>query len=710
MRKRFFVLSVVIAIAFPAAGLAEDDVQQSEAIAVMEEVVVTATKTEEKRKDIPNAIVVKDALDIDESPVRSVGELLAGEPGLDWRTQGNFGGAIEEIHIRGMSSTGTQVLVNGTVLNSPSLGTADVGRIPLNNIERVEVVKGSGSLLYGSGAMGGTVNIITKRPGSDGITAKASAGYGTQDTYLLSVEQGMFVWDSLGYYLTANRKETEGFRDNSDLRHNDVSLKVVYEKEDLLDISLYGDYIDREFGIPGIKPPEGTTVYIDSNTGEMVYNSQAASLLDHGTDEDAHLVLQLKSKPLPWLGMNIKGDYTTLGNFHSMRFLIPPFPPAVEATLPGSKSWTDNKVLGTEGHIILKKEDTANLLIGGDYKDFDWENEIVDLDATGSELSATRSVATADLHSNGVFVEGQYRPVRYVKGLVGIRHEEHSTFGSEDLPRYGLTVNPLENTVLKASHGKHFRAPTPNDLFWPDDGFTRGNPDLLPETGWHSDATVEQALFNSMLIISASYFHWDIDNKIQWEVDSEGVFSPQNLRTFKANGFEAGVKIGPWRNMRLDFNYTYTDAEEESRAYTVQDFGFPPLFPPNFQFNWVKRRAAYTPNDQLKVQLTYWTSFGLSGSILTRYVGDRVFYRTETDGAYPNSKTVTSTLDSYWTLDVKLEQRLYEHWLLTVTANNILDEEYDTFFGSFFDETGTKINGTYPGAGRSVFFSASYEF
>jgi iron complex outermembrane receptor protein len=94
-----------------------------------------------------------------------------------------------------------------------------------------------------------------------------------------------------------------------------------------------------------------------------------------------------------------------------------------------------------------------------------------------------------------------------------------------------------------------------------------------------------------------------------------------------------------------------------------------------------------------------------------RYTSDRVWYRTETDGAYPATKTVKYTLDSYWTVDLKVQQRIYDHWILSLQANNLFDKEYDTYFGTFTDQTTsvTTVN-SYPGAGRYVFFSATFEY
>jgi len=675
MKKWISVLVPLTLLAFPNFSLAEKEKENSQSLTTLDEVVVTATKTEERRKDIPNSVILIDEIDIEESPAKSLGELLANELGIDWRTYGNYGGAPEEIHIRGMGGNATQVFVNGININSPSLGVADVSKIPLNSIERIEVVKGSGSLLYGSGAMGGTINIITKTPKKDKIDLKASAGYGTQDTYLASAELGMFVFGDFGYYLTANRRETDGFRDNSDLTQNDVTLKLVVDKGDILNISLYGDYVERKYGLPGVKPPAGTQDYFID--GIEFYNSESASLLDKGSDDDGHVAFQIKSQPKEWLAFNLRGDYTSLENYMYQRY-------SFDGT--GGKFWTTNKVLETEGNVDLKPFDGASILLGVQYKDYDWENKNIDLDTSGEEVSGTTSTANANLHTTGTYMEAQYRPCKYLKALAGVRHEDNSEFGTEDLPLLGFVFNPLENTAFKLTHGKHFLAPTLNDLYWPETQWTKGNPNLKPETGWHSDATLEQDLFNDKLFITLSYFNWDVKNKIQWAPDSSWIWTPQNLDTYKANGLEAGIKVKPFSNLSFIFDYTYTDAEEENQ--------------------YVTRQAAYTPKHLFKGGLTYWTNFGLNATATVRYVGDRIDYGSD--------KTITSptdTMESYWTADLKLEQRVSDHWLFSLQGNNLFDKEYGTYFGSFTDQT-TWVTTTaeYPGAGRSVFFKVTYEY
>jgi iron complex outermembrane receptor protein len=365
MKKCWIVWVALLGYAMTETALAADP-DSKQANYTMDEIVVTATKKEEKRKDISNSMVVLDAVDIEESSAMSLGELLANEPGLDWRTRGNYGGASEEIKIRGMSSNGTQVLINGMSLNSPSLGTANVSSIPLNSIERVEVVKGSGSLLYGSGAMGGTVNIITKRPEKGVVDLKASAGYGTNNLYRLSAEQGMYVTDSLGYYLTANRKETDGFRDNGDLTHNDMSCNLIFSKGDALDISLYGDFIDREYGIPGPKPPAGTTNF--SFNGTPFISPESSSLVNRGAAKDGHLSFRIKGRPTDWLGFSLKQDYLDSESYDFRRNPAAAWP---KAAGEGQKTWVYNTVKTTEVSADIEPSEAYGLLVGGEYKDFE---------------------------------------------------------------------------------------------------------------------------------------------------------------------------------------------------------------------------------------------------------------------------------------------------------------------------------------------------
>lgn len=682
--KKMYVIAMLLGL-FPATGWAgEEEEGRIATVPTMEEVVVTATKMEEKRKDVPNAVIVKDSIDIEESPARSVGELLANEPGVDWRTRGNYGGASEEIHLRGMAADGTQVMVNGMVLNSPSFGSADISQIPLNSIDRVEVVKGPGSVLYGSGSMGGTVHVITKRPQRDMISAGAEAGFGTESSYRLAAEQGMFVADDFGYYLTASRVETDGFRDNSDLEHTDVSLNLVYDKGDRFGITLYGDYVDRDYGVPGPKPPEGTMDYFIGST--KIYNSDSSSLVNRGADENYRSTLEVKGSPADQVDLRLKADYSVLESFNLNRY---PWSGA------GEETTVTNTITGIEGNVHWSPYAWLRGIVGTEYRDFDYENEQQSLDTNGAAIPGYASQGDHGVYTHGSFGEIHIIPVQMVKLVAGFRYEDHSRFGDETIPRLGLVINPLENTTLKLNHGKHFKAPTMNDLFWPDDGFAKGNPDLKPETGWHTDVTVEQSILADRAFVSMSYFKWDLSDKIDWAENPDeptviggwNYWTPSNISSYMAKGFELGAGVGPLYNIRADAGFTYQDVEEE-------------LTP------GVTRQARYKPETLFRFSVTHTADFGLTSNITARYTGERPgYYMLDTDDA------PQEVLDSYWTVDVKFIQDLADNWRVSLIFSNLFDEEYATYLAGFTDQnTFVTSQQPYPGAGRAVFATVKYEF
>lgn len=682
MNKMVLTALTAAFLLLPVLGTAEDG-KTNRKLTILDEVVVKATKTEELGKDVSNNFIILDAVDINDSPARGIGDLLGGETGLDWRTRGDYGGAAQEIQIRGMGADGTQVLVNGLPVNSPSLGSSDFSKIPANNIERIEVVKGSGSVLYGSGAMGGIVNIITKSPKHDRVDLGVSAGYGTEQTYQISAENGMFLTDHFGYYLTANRYKTDGFRDNADADSKDASLKLVYENANDFQVSLFGDIIDQEKGTPGPIPPPGTQPF--AVNGIPVYGNESASLLNHGMDKDKHLVLKIHADLLDRLGMNLQADYTDMESDSVSRY----YSAATLGNLPGTHTIVTNKVMGLEGNIEVRPIEKSTVLLGVQYKDYDWENISNTLDGYGNPASTL--TGKNNLHSTGVFAEVHYRPVKYIKGTLGIRHEDHSEFGSENLPRLGLILNPTNTTAVRFNTGKHFKAPTPNDLFWPYEDWgwgmgAQGNTDLKPETGSHTDIGIEQGFLDRKINASLTYFKWDIDDKIEWVPDVNYFYTPENISKYEASGIEAGLKIGPFYNTLLELSYTHMDATEQKQG-------------------GVQRQARYTSDDFFKAGLTYCFDFGLDITAVYRYTSDRpAIYGSDTDA------TPTKTLSSYSTIDVKANQRIGKNWSVSCQVNNLLDEAYDTYVQNFTDSTGTSTLSMYQGAGRSFFASVNYSF
>ena len=217
----------------------------------MEEVVVTGTRNEQQVKNIPANVTVIDQEAIKNSTARTVVELLRGEQSIVVRdTSGNGKSASVDMRGFGESAAGNSlILVDGRRVNAIDLSGVDWLQIPLDQVERVEIVRGTGSVLYGDNAVGGVINIITKLP-SDSKTAQAGTSFGSYGHHKqqasLSGSQG-----PIGAALFASNDSTNGYRENAGLHAKDVGGKIIYDATDVLTFRLNGSYHADTYGMPG---------------------------------------------------------------------------------------------------------------------------------------------------------------------------------------------------------------------------------------------------------------------------------------------------------------------------------------------------------------------------------------------------------------------------------------------------------------------------
>ena len=217
----------------------------------MEEVVVTGTRNEQQVKNIPANVTVIDQEDIKNSTARTVVELLRGEQSIVVRdTSGNGKNASVDMRGFGESAAGNSlILIDGRRVNAIDLSGVDWLQIPLDQVERVEIVRGTGSVLYGDNAVGGVINIITKLP-SEKISAQAGTSFGSyghqKQQVSLSGSQG-----PIGAALFASYDSTNGYRENAGLRAKDIGGKIIYDMTDVLTFRLNGSYHSDTYGWPG---------------------------------------------------------------------------------------------------------------------------------------------------------------------------------------------------------------------------------------------------------------------------------------------------------------------------------------------------------------------------------------------------------------------------------------------------------------------------
>src|SRR5258706_10423690 len=214
-------------------------------------VFVTATRLDEVTK-LPASVTVITSDEIRKSSAKSLPELLALQPGVGQRSFfGNYG-ARDSIDMRGFGASAGQntlILLDGRRLNDVDLAAVDFPAIPLANVERIEIMRGTGAVLYGDGAVGGTINIVTKSPGQTGTSGSATATAGSYNTAGLDA-LGSYGKGNFGANVFANHIRSDGYRENNNLEQSNLlaDLRWTEPKQEWF-VKLGGD--DQSLRLPG---------------------------------------------------------------------------------------------------------------------------------------------------------------------------------------------------------------------------------------------------------------------------------------------------------------------------------------------------------------------------------------------------------------------------------------------------------------------------
>ncbi len=636
----------------------------------MEEVVVTGTRTREEIKNIPNAVMVIAAPEIEASSAKNVGELLKEKTVIDVTGYGALG-SVQSVSIRGSSSSQVLVMIDNRPVNSVTLGSADLSEIPLDNVERIEIVKGPTSHLYGANAMGGVINIITKNPPAK-PTFKAGVSYGTFNTQTYSAQHGQTL-DRFGYLLTAGTKSSDGPRDNSKYEGKDFSSKLTYQLLDRLSLSLLTTVTQDGLGVPGPKPAAGSRPPFG--------NSQVTSLFDHQDDNLFNNTLQMRWEPTDSFEIRWKGYQDFRELFFRQRYL------GVSSTIEDHEVYRAN-IYGSSLDVRWAFLKDHKLTIGTDFKKEDLEGEQKLRDLSTSALTTTRWLPDNTLW--GIFAQEQWQALSWLRLIGGLRYDDTDRYGSETSPDLGLIYSPLEGTNVKLHYGRAFRPPTFNDLFWPGGGNTR----LSPEKGTSYEVTVDQTLKDKSVSLTMSLFRWEVKDKIQWIPDANGNWQPQNVNEQNTWGGEVGIQWNPIKELSLSLGYTYLDSNQKNRELKDALTNGTEV---------VERKAAFVAQHQARISISYQTYWKTRLNFLGRYLGDRKFYYDDYS-AYPKVTQLEKTVGSYYTLDMKILHPFNQHWEASLSLLNLTDQGYVEQPGTSFNDQG------YPAPGRSITVGVSYKF
>lgn len=489
-------------------------------------IVVTALGIEQPRDEVGQAVTVIDAQTIETRQNVSLADLLITTPGVRFNRADAVGG-VTGISLRGAETTQTLVLLDGVKINDPSgIGDGyDFGNLLVGNISRIEVLRGSNSVVYGSQAIGGVVNIMTAQP-ADGFGGRASVDYGYADTLNAKADVsggsgiaaggiGVSYFRTDGISAAVNGVEKDGYENLA------TNAKLTLNFTDALSLDLRGYYIhaDLDTDIFFGAPMESSDVSkLDQYVG---YAGLNLALFD-GKLTNRAAVTWFRNDRDYYFVRGTDPDYGYSGT--NLRF---------------------------EYEGVYQPVEPFKLVFG-------YEHERPDYDFFGFGAESSFRV-----NIDSVYALAVVKPFTGLSLTGGVRHDDHSQFGGATT--FGANANYTPNeggTNIRASYGEGFKAPS---LFQLYDSFN-GNPDLQPERSKSYDIGFDQSLDDGRAVFSVTAFRRDTRDQIFFDGFILPFGSYTNLTRTRAKGVEAMMTLRPVDALTVTAAYSYIDAKDRSEG------------------------------------------------------------------------------------------------------------------------------------------------
>jgi vitamin B12 transporter len=517
--RQHFVWLLVLALMAPLAAHA----QESKSV---DPVVVTATKVATPAEQLGASVSVVNGEDFQTYHYPTVDEALRNVPGVQIRRSGAYG-KTTSVTIRGANANQVQVLVDGLRVKSPTLGQVDLSDISPDLIERIEVIRGAQSTIYGADAIGGVINIITRKGTGGPFQASVQQEVGNYDT-LVSRATVYGAWKILHYALSASHFESNGRFQNDETDANAISARIgaTLPWDSTLDFIFR--YNKNDIGVPvkGVFPgPQPINPIINRNA-----RSQSETTI---------FSLEGKTRPVEW--WETRGR---LSRYENSAGFQDPVDPGVAFDFP-----TFSQV-----NVERREAEWVNSFFIGK-----WSTSSVGLEHR-REIGENHNTFRAVSETQSVFFEQQLRFFERLFVTGGFRVEDNSVWGTTTTERGSLAFLIKETgTRLRGSAGTGFRAPTFNDLFFP--GF--GNPVLQPEDSLSYDFGVDQKLWNNRIRLGLTYFQNEFKNLITCctPIPTAPLGGPFNVGRARSAGIEFTSEVDVRPNLVASLNYTYTDSE-----------------------------------------------------------------------------------------------------------------------------------------------------
>jgi vitamin B12 transporter len=476
------------------------------------DVVVSAEAEPESAASLGVAATVIDAAEIAASRATTVLDLLRTVPGLDI-VQSGGPGTVASLFLRGTSSTQTLVLVDGVPLNSPYFGGTDLSALSVANVERVEVVRGPFSALYGSEAIGGVVRIFTRRAADAGVSGHASLALGNAGGKEGSAEGG-FSEGALSGTFGFRRTLASGDLQNEFFSGTSLSGALTAR---LSEGATAGVVVRRETGRTGI-PTDGATP------------TPHRSTTNDTTALEVPLSLALSKNLLLEASVRYMRDRPAYADPDDPFF---------------TSSTTDARRAGAR--VAFTAALGAHRLTAG----ADWERTLVSNESNFGVALDDASTRTFALFGEDRFALAGGRLVV----TAGVRWDDHSAFGRAVSPRLTAAWRVTPSLKLRAAAGTAFRAPSTGELYYP----YSGNPALRPEKSNGYEVGLEKTLTGGV-VAEISGFWNDIRDLIEY--DATSTFLNQNIGNARTRGVEIALRTPVGARSTVRASWTYLDAKD----------------------------------------------------------------------------------------------------------------------------------------------------
>lgn len=581
-KKRMLTLAVLCAVggSLPVmAAPADGDVVRTK------DVIVAATRTEEEVKVVPQNVEVITSEDIEKLGATDVYQALKLASNVDVTRAGMAG---HNVMIRGMSTNHTLILVNGMRRagedTSVTQNVYALDRLSLSDIERIEIVRGPASAQYGSDALGGVINIITKKSGTEpSVMVGASTGTESINNYyhINFGKQGNFS-GSLNMRFSKLRKNVMPDADGSNYYGptQDINFDGNFDLGNNQNLNLNLGYYHEQTAAD----------YKDAFlSGTMYSNKDKKEWYDY-TRKDFSLAWTGKTPKNDWM---IRTYYSYLdkdNNLYNNRAVFPGMMENILGAMYPRYDWDKSKykLFGIEGKDTMAIGEDHLLTFGVEYRSNKVEgtrmgnggDNIHSEDRWGNGVQRTKDYSEKDLETYAAYIQDEWMVNDKLLLIPSIRYDHDSSFGGKTTPKIGATYFLDDHNRFKANWGKGFKAPTISELYMsmnramgPVTVIVEGNPDLQPEESESWDISYEYDDDKNWGKIT--YFENDVKNLITspYTIDQYGVYHSkyENVDKAQINGveLELGRRLGKYWTIKATSNWI--DAMDETTNERLQN-------------------------------------------------------------------------------------------------------------------------------------------